>query len=108
RRLLPGELTQVLVDRTLVLNRRREMADDAFNFVRFHVASSCGHEMASGHCALWRHRRLWTVAYRLRSCERLQQPVIGKRVIARGAIANNDSTVVFWVARGKLSPCHNY
>ena len=45
--------------------------------------------MASGSCDLWRHRRLWTVAYRLWACETLQQPLIGKREIARGTIADN-------------------
>ena len=52
-------------------------------------SSGYGHEMASGHCALWRHRRLWTVAHLLWSCETLEQPLIGKRKVALGAIAND-------------------
>ena len=54
-------------------------------------ASGYGHEMASGHCGLWRHRRLWTVAYLLTSCERLRQDAfIGKGEVGACAIANND------------------
>jgi hypothetical protein len=49
-----------------------------------------GHEMASGSSDLWRHRRMWTVAYRLRSCERLEQLLIGKRKVRLAAIAQNN------------------
>ena len=51
--------------------------------------SGYGHEMASGTSDLWRHRWLWTVAYRLPPCERLQQPLIGKAKVRLGAIAND-------------------
>ena len=46
--------------------------------------------MASGHCALWRHRRLWTVAHLLSSCESLEDLLIGKRVIDLAAITQDD------------------